>query len=240
MKIIEKLAAKEHDMYGKPPVTIAFLGDSVTHGCFEVYRVGENGLDTVFEAENSFSHKVKTILHTLFPRTQINVIGAGISGDNATGGLSRLERDVLPYHPDLTVVCFGLNDSCGGPDGLTRYHDSLTAIIEKLRAADSEVILMTPNTMCFHTSPHCRDPFFVRLAEQFAEIMHNGTLDRYMDAARAVARETDTPLCDVYRMWQIMEKAGVDTTELLANSLNHPTRELHWLFADELVKTMFR
>ena len=60
MKIIEKLAAKEHDMYGKPPVTIAFLGDSVTHGCFEVYRVGENGLDTVFEAENSYSHKVKT------------------------------------------------------------------------------------------------------------------------------------------------------------------------------------
>ena len=161
MKIIEKLAAKEHDMYGKAPVTIAFLGDSVTHGCFEVYRVGENGLDTVFEAENSYSHKVKTILHTLFPRTQINVIGAGISGDNAANGLTRVERDVLPYHPDLTVVCFGLNDSCGGMDGLTRYRDSLTGIVAKLKASGSEVILMTPNTMCFHTSPHCRDPFFV-------------------------------------------------------------------------------
>ena len=168
------------------------------------------------------------------------MIGAGISGDNATGGLARVDRDVLPYHPDLTVVCFGLNDSCGGRDGLTRYHDSLTGIVAKLKEAGSEIILMTPNTMCFHTSPHCRDPFFVRLAEQFAEIMENGTLDAYMDAARAVARETDTPLCDVYRMWQTMEKAGVDTTELLANSLNHPTRELHWLFADELVKTMFR
>lgn len=240
MKIIEKLAAKEHDMYGKPPVTIAFLGDSVTHGCFEVYRVGENGLDTVFEAENSYSHKVKTILHTLFPRTQINVIGAGISGDNAANGLSRVERDVLPYHPDLTVVCYGLNDSCGGPDGLSRYHDSLTGILTKLKEAGGESILMTPNTMCFHTSPHCRDPFFVRLAEQFAQIMENGTLDAYMDTARAVAAETDTPLCDVYRLWQSMEKAGVDTTELLANSLNHPTREMHWLFAHELVKTMFR
>lgn len=240
MKISEKLAAKEHDMYGKAPVTIAFLGDSVTHGCFEVYRVGENGLDTVFEAENSYSHKVKTILHTLFPRTQINVIGAGISGDNAANGLTRVERDVLPYHPDLTVVCYGLNDSCGGMDGLTRYRDSLTGIVAKLKASGSEVILMTPNTMCFHTSPHCRDPFFVRLAEQFAEIMQNGTLDTYMDTARDVARETDIPLCDVYAMWQTMEKAGVDTTELLANSLNHPTRDMHWLFAHELVKTMFR
>ena len=209
MKIIEKLAEKEHDMYGKAPVTIAFLGDSVTHGCFEVYRVGENGLDTVFEAENSYSHKVKTILHTLFPRTQINVIGAGISGDNAA-------------------------------NGLTRDRDSLTGIVAKLKASGSEVILMTPNTMCFHTSPHCRDPFFVRLAEQFAKIMQNGTLDTYMDTARAVARETDIPLCDVYAMWQTMEKAGVDTTELLANSLNHPTRDMHWLFAHELVKTMFR
>ena len=240
MKIIEKLAEKEHDMYGMAPVTIAFLGDSVTHGCFEVYRVGENGLDTVFEAENSYSHKVKTILHTLFPRTQINVIGAGISGDNAANGLTRVERDVLPYHPDLTVVCFGLNDSCGGMDGLTRYRDSLTGIVAKLKASGSEVILMTPNTMCFHTSPHCRDPFFVRLAEQFAKIMQNGTLDTYLDTARAVARETDIPLCDVYAMWQTMEKAGVDTTELLANSLNHPTRDMHWLFAHELVKTMFR
>ena len=240
MKIIEKLAAKEHDVYGKPPVTIAFLGDSVTHGCFEVYRVGENGLETVFEAENSYSHKLKTILHTLFPRTQINIIGAGISGDNAANGLTRMDRDVLPFHPDLTVVCYGLNDACGGMDGLRRYHDSLTAILARLRDNGSEAILMTPNTMCFHTSPHVRDEFFARLAVQFAEIMKNGTLDRYMETAREVARASGTPLCDIYAMWKKMESSGVDTTELLSNHLNHPTRDMHWLFAHELVRTMFQ
>lgn len=36
MKIIEKLNAKQ-DIYVEKPVTIVFLGDSVTQGCFECY-----------------------------------------------------------------------------------------------------------------------------------------------------------------------------------------------------------
>ena len=39
MKTIEKLNAKNRDMCNTPPVTIGFLGDSVTQGCFaEVAR----------------------------------------------------------------------------------------------------------------------------------------------------------------------------------------------------------
>ena len=33
---------------------------------------------------------------------------------------------------------------------------------------------------------------------------------------------------------------GVDVTELLANKINHPTREMNWLFAVSLVDTMLR
>ena len=36
-----------------------------------------------------------------------------------------------------------------------------------------------------------------------------------------------------------MFDGGVDITDLLSNYLNHPTRELHWLFAYSLVHTMF-
>jgi hypothetical protein len=35
-----------------------------------------------------------------------------------------------------------------------------------------------------------------------------------------------------------MKSAGVDTTALLSNRINHPTREMNALFADELIKTM--
>ena len=36
-----------------------------------------------------------------------------------------------------------------------------------------------------------------------------------------------------------MQTADVDTDELLANRVNHPTPALHGMFAYELVKTMF-
>ena len=38
MKIIEKMAKKSADHYNNEGVTIAFLGDSVTQGCFECYK----------------------------------------------------------------------------------------------------------------------------------------------------------------------------------------------------------
>ena len=38
MKFARLLAAKNDDILNAPPVTAAFLGDSVTHGCFECYR----------------------------------------------------------------------------------------------------------------------------------------------------------------------------------------------------------
>ncbi len=34
-------------------------------------------------------------------------------------------------------------------------------------------------------------------------------------------------------------RGGVDITSILSNKINHPTKELHWLFAFELVKMMF-
>ena len=42
MRIIEKMAEKSKDNFEKRGVTIAFLGDSVTQGCFELY-INENG-----------------------------------------------------------------------------------------------------------------------------------------------------------------------------------------------------
>ena len=37
MKFLEKINQKSKDLMGTAPVTIAFLGDSVTQGCFECY-----------------------------------------------------------------------------------------------------------------------------------------------------------------------------------------------------------
>lgn len=236
MEFLKKLAAKDADKYGKPPVTIAFLGDSVTQGCFEVFEVGNGGIDTVYEPENNYAAKVASILRQLCPGAQLNVIAAGISGDSAPNGNSRLGRDVLPYKPDLTVVCYGLNDCGGGDAGIDRYTDALASIFQRLRDADSEVIFMTPNSMNWNVSCHLTAEWAKNLAAAFAARMQDGTLDRYIAAAKATAERCGVPVVDCYAKWKAMEAAGVNTTELLANKLNHPTRDMHWLFAWMLVQ----
>ena len=239
MEILKKLQAKQADLQGAPAVTIAFLGDSVTQGCFECYMTSKTSLQTVFDYKSAYSTAVGEILHTLYPSVQVNIVNCGISGDSAVGGAARLERDVLSHRPDLAVLSFGLNDATRGREGLSDYVSALEEMMEKLRAAGAEVIFLTQNFMCTGVSPHImNEPRFVSLAERFAEIQKSGVLGEYFAAAREVCRKTGAHLCDLYAVWEAMAAAGVDVTELLSNKLNHPTREFHRYMAAKLVETM--
>ncbi len=243
MKIVSLLNKKNSDAMGNRPVTIGFIGDSVTNGCFEVLpsikEDGSEGLDVVFDTENAYAAKLRRILTTLYPEAQINIVNAGISGDDATGGLKRVDRDLLPYKPDLTVVCFGLNDSCYGEEKLEKYRTSLTAIIEKIKNAGSEVILMTPQPICSRVHTQLKGNALRSFGAQLAESFNNGLFAKYMDTARDVAKECGVPVCDCYAKWMNLYENGVDITSLLSNYLNHPTRDMHWLFAVSLAEVIF-
>jgi hypothetical protein len=39
-------------------------------------------------------------------------------------------------------------------------------------------------------------------------------------------------------VWEAMARAGVNTTELLANKLNHPIREIHYYMAMKIIETI--
>lgn len=239
MEVIKKMAAKSKDLYSCEGVTLGFLGDSVTQGCFEIYKLPSGGVETVFDKKSSYEMGVFDILAILFPNVPVNIINAGISGDNAPHGCERVERDVLRHQPDLTVVCYGLNDCAGGLGGIERYTDALKGIFEKVKASGSELIFMTPNMMNTHVSPHYTDPLLVELATAIGARQTEGVLDAYIDAAKALCDEMDVTVCDCYAIWKRLYESGVDTTELLSNKVNHPTREMNKLFAYELVKTMF-
>ena len=65
-------------------------------------------------------------------------------------------------------------------------------------------------------------------------------MDAYLKSAIALCEEKNVAVCDCYKNWKAMKAAGVDVTSMLSNDINHPTRELHIMFAYELVKTMLR
>ena len=238
MKIIEKIANKTSDNFNREGVTIAFLGDSVTQGCFEIYKKENNAIETVFDKRFSYELGVFDILCELFPIATVNIVNAGISGDNAPRGLLRVERDVLRHEPDLTVVCYGLNDCSKKEDSVKNYVSALGKIFDKIKESNSELIFMTPNMMNTNVSPHLTDPYFIVLAKKTAEMQNDGTFDSHMDAAKRLCRKRGIAICDCYEIWKKLAANGVNITELLSNKINHPTREMNRLFAYELVKTM--
>ena len=239
MKIIQKMADKSKNNMGCEGVTIAFLGDSVTQGCFEIYKTGPDTLETVYDKKSSYEMALFEMLSVLFPSVPVNIINAGISGDRVLRAVNRVERDIIRHNPDLTVVCFGLNDCRWTETSLDDYINPLRGIFEQLQKTDSEIIFMTPNMMNTKVSCHVTDPFFVEICEDAAKKQTSGLFDQHIEAARELCREMGITVCDCYALWKQLDASGVDTTELLSNKVNHPTREMNKLFAVELLRTMF-
>ena len=239
MKTAEKIRLKATDLYNQDPVTIAFLGDSVTHGVFEVYPLESGMTLPAFDADCVYHAYFKKMINTVFPGVPLNIINAGINGSNAPGGAERLERDVLRFHPDLTVVCFGLNDATAGLEGLGNYAAALDDIFSCLQENGSEVIFMTPNMFNTGVSIHVTDEKLKKIAGMFMDIQNNGIMDQYMETARETCKKHAVPVCDCYAKWKKLQDWGADITALLSNYLNHPIRELHYLFASSLFETIF-
>lgn len=239
MKIIEKLSTKQAATQN-PPVTIAFIGDSITQGCFEVYFKTESQLDTVYEYANAFPTRLREILSLLYPSVQVNIINSGISGDNVQNGLKRLDQDVLKYSPDLVVVGYGANDCVRGCEGgELEYGEGLRAMFREIKSKGAEVIYLTEGPLCTETSPFVTDPRLVPLAEKFAKLENNGIMQSYFEHGKSVATSEGVKVCDVYSTWKSLERGGVRITELLANKLNHPSREFHNYMAIKLLETIF-
>ena len=238
MRFIDILKRKQADNMENSAATIAFLGDSVTQGCFEIYLDSAGQIQTVYDQMHGFHNYLKVILSYLYPSVPINLINAGISGDTATHAKTRLERDVIKHHPDLTVVCFALNDCMQGLIGLSDYIASLSEIFSKLKGSGSEIIFMTPQTMNTRLSHSLHNELERTIAESAMQMQNGGVLDKYISAAKKLCEENNIKVCDCYSKWKKLADAGVDTTELLANKINHPSREMNWLFAVSLFETI--
>ena len=227
MRIKEKLNMNKEQLIENGPITIVALGDSVTHGVL----MGEINFETVYW--NRLKKRIAAI-NAPVPYVPINVINAGIEGTTAKIAVKRLDKQVLDHNPDLVIVCFGLND-CGGE--LEDYVESLRTIFRRCREHGADDIFLTPNMMCTYVAEDCAG-FLRGVAAGCAEAQNNGRMDRYIEAARVMAKEEGIPVCDCYAKWREMSKT-VDTTMMLSNRVNHPTAVMHQMFSDSLFDMIF-
>ena len=219
MKIQKKLMHNTQELIDYGPINIVIFGDSVSHGAFNGY----------IDYDKVYWNLLRKKLNSFRSYIPVNMICASIGGTTATRSLSRLDEQVLVHKPDLVIVSFGLND-VNGP--LEDYLTSLECIFTKCKYAGSEVIFMTPNMLNTYVADGTAEKH-LNYAAKTAEIQNGGKMDRYMAAATDLAKGLGITVCDCYSKWKELAKTE-DTTMLLANKINHPTPEMHNLFADSL------
>lgn len=238
MKILEKLSARNQNAPQSPVVTIACLGDSVTHGCFEVFTNRHGCIDTYYRPTEGYVGQLQAALNEMYPAGAVSMINAGVSGGSAAGGLERLDRDVLAHHPDLVIVNFALNDSCGGMEKISEYAKNMQTIMERVLASGAECMLLTPNRMCAYIDPSIQGEVLVNAAKISTQTQNAGVLDAYVNAAREAAGRLGVPVADAYAVWNRLEAVGVDTTAMLSNKINHPTARMHGVFVQAILGQM--
>jgi len=219
-----RIAEKAANPHAAPVLIVAF-GDSVTQG---MTALGVQEPDAVYHA------RLKRALEAAHPLATFSVINAGQSGQTAVGALASLERDVLRHQPDLVTISFGLNDAWGGEAGLPAFRAAVETMISRIRTeTTADVLVLTPTFMNRADNPRVA-PEHRTLVATMSAVMNNGTLAHYAQAVRDAAAAQRVACIDVYAAWQQIADSGVDTDEMLANGLNHPTGEAHAIAANLL------
>lgn len=155
---------------------IVFFGDSITQA-----GAGPGGYVTRFKEAITAKHKDK----------QIEVIGAGISGNRVPDLEKRLERDVLSKKPTIVVIYIGINDVWHSQQGrgtpIDQFESGLQKIIGQIQKENARVILCTPSVIGEKTDGN--NPL-------------DKMLDEYSAVSRKVALETKSQLLDLRKAFQ--------------------------------------
>ncbi len=226
MRICEKISMDTEGLLQHGPITIVAFGDSITHGAFDVDE---------FDYESVYWNRLRKKINAVRNYVPINVIDAGIGGITAHLSLDRMEKQVFSHNPDLVIVCFGLNDI---NDDINVFLKSLRTIFERCKVSGAETIYMSPNMFNTYVSDDV-PPELVNFAKITAEYQNSGRMDIYICEAVKLARSMGITVCDCYSKWKEISKTN-DTTKFLANKINHPTREMHELFAQSLFDEIFK
>lgn len=119
---------------------LLFLGDSITQ-------------------DGRYIAIVEAAVRSVDPARQFEVINLGLGSETASG-LSepdhpfprpcihdRLEPALAAARPDVTFICYGMNDGIYYPlsdDRLAAYRDGMTRLVGRVAATGSRIVLLTP------------------------------------------------------------------------------------------------
>ena len=82
-------------------------------------------------------------------RAQYQVLNKGVSGNNSSDLLARVDRDVVANTPDLVLMMVGTNDmiNSGKFNSLEKYFENLRSIIQRIKAGNPKVQIVVSSIL---------------------------------------------------------------------------------------------
>lgn len=169
------------------------------------------GVTPAVHKRDAYPRLLEDALADRYPHAVLNVITAGVGGENSTQGLARFEKDVLDHHPRVVLIDFALNDR---PLGVEVARSNLAKIVDGVRSTGACPVLLTP-TWDEQASP---DQPGDALGEQAAMI-------------RGLSKQLDVPLADSLAAFETYR----GDLHLLMAQFNHPNREGHKIVLSQIM-----
>lgn len=151
---------------------VVFFGDSIT-------QAGAN--------PGGYIRLMDSLITGEMGADKYELIGAGIGGDKIYDLYLRMESDVLKHNADIVVIYVGVNDvwhkaSSGTGTDYNKFGRFYEAVVNKLQAAGSKVVLCTPAVIGEKTDNSNQQ---------------DGDLNQYSNWIRSFAARKNIPLVDL-------------------------------------------
>ncbi|CAN5775025.1 SGNH/GDSL hydrolase family protein [soil metagenome] len=199
-----------------PKDFVAICGDSIT----------ENKIYSVYLAD---------YLLLCQPAAGLRAMQFGWSGEIAAGFRNRITHDVLPFHPTVATICYGMNDggyAATSAERLSQYRTALVESIKELKNGGVRfIVIASPGAVDIDT--YTRDVG--------AEV-YNHTLGDFGETAKQVAAENGVGFADIHNtlydaMKRAKEKYGREYHVCGSDGV-HPSENGNLVMAGVLLKAL--
>jgi lysophospholipase L1-like esterase len=209
-----------------PPATTDFA----IHDGDRVVLYGDSITD-----QRLYSTLIEEYVLTRFPTWKIQWTQSGVGGDKVSGGAAgpidlRVQRDILPYRPNVVTIMLGMNDGYYRPQNAAiekTYEDGYKSMVDTILAGAPGVKLTligpSPYDDVTHPTMH-----------------YNEVMQAYSDFDRKEANRTHQGFVDFNApVVDVLQKVQAEHPELASRLIPdrvHPREGVHWVMAATLLK----
>jgi lysophospholipase L1-like esterase len=206
------------------------VNDFALHDGDRVVLYGDSITD-----QRLYSTFIEEYVLTRFPTWKIQWTQSGVGGDRVSGGSAgpidlRIQRDVLPYRPNVVTIMLGMNDGYYRPPNAAiqkTYEDGYRSMVDTILSGAPGVKLTllgpSPYDDVTHSTMHYNE-----VMQAYSEFDR-----KEADRTRQGFVDLNAPVVDVL---QKVETAHPDLASRLIPDRVHPGGGVHWVMAETVLK----